>query len=140
MSNQTNYVDTFGVPILTGLISGLTVMAGYENSSSARYNLGPIDLSAAVGVGLVTGGGSMLGNVATDYILPKVTPNTMTSRAVQKLTKPVVSGVSTLGATRMTNLQDNGMLKAFAIGAGSNILAEYGYNTGKQILYNGASG
>ncbi len=119
--------ETVAVPALTGAIAVAEGMFLYPNDAYALPGIGVV--SAPVGLGVSAAVGAAVGQVGGNYILP-IIPGAIGKYAniEKRVANPIVCGAATYGIAKLAG-NDNASGNVFAVGATSNVLASYAYDT-----------
>ncbi len=122
----------FTKPIVTGLIAmgaEMILFGGGFKTDINFLNLG-LRVSSAVGVGIASATGSFIGETGKQWVLPYIPGNKGYVGMEGMLVEPILSGIAT-SVLLYPNLDGSkeAFAKSFAIGAGSNIGADYSYRT-----------
>lgn len=130
MTTSSKLMETVAVSALTGGIAyGACKAMG--NSGSVTYLGQNMDVCSGVGIGAAVG--SAVGEVASNFILPMIPGNSALAGYEGSIVKPLLAGTGTVAALKLASgneypLQQMGMGYQFGIGAGSNLVAQYGYD------------
>lgn len=97
-----------------------------------------MELSQAVGVGVVVGGASAVGSVAGRYILPMIQPEAM-AETESKLLNPALTGAATYAVAMMFGSVPAPM-PLIALGAASEVAGAYAWATLSPMLLGAGKG
>jgi len=126
-------LETLSTPAVVAILGATGAYLIFGESGKVQF---PIvgDMNALLGVGIVTGGSALIGEVSKNYILPYLPNNSQYSDLESKAISPVVSGVLT-AAFLYPILDSNNLWKAVALGAGSEIVGSYVTSTVSPVLF-----
>ena len=98
-----------------------------------------MEMSQAMGVGVVVGGASAVGSIAGKYILPMIQPDSDSLVATEsKLLNPALTGAATYGVAMMFGSVPAPM-PLIALGAASEVAGSYAWGTVAPMILGGKS-
>ncbi len=123
-------LDLLLQPSIVGALGALGAVYLFNQNSSTNTTFPIIgSINTVLGVGLITGGASLISNISKDFILTKLPNNSQYSSLETKLITPVVSGLLTTGAFYSSLPDNKALLNAFLLGSLSNMGGSYLYDT-----------
>lgn len=127
MSTESKLIDTFAVPVGAGLIAGVSFPLIYNVPYSSKFTTGMLKgYNVSVATGLTVTGGSLVGHVAKDWILPYIPNNSFFAEAEGMMLTPVLTGTaSALILNSATDGSASSIAKNFLLGAVSEIGSDY---------------
>lgn len=134
MNNKQKLAETFLVPALAGSIAAATSYFVFDEDGDLPI-LG-MKVPGWAGIGGVVFGSLLIGNVAGNWVLPYIPGNVKFANMEKLLVVPVATGASTAALMYFAVPTARGQLlmKSFAIGAISEIGAQYGVDIVKSYI------
>ena len=127
------FLDLFLKPALVGTISavGAAYIFGESSQTFTFPIVGPVN--SLLGIGVITGGASLVSSFSKDFILPYIPNNNYVDLEV-KLITPVVNGALTTLALYSSLQSNQVILNSFLLGSVSEIAGDYTYEAVKPYI------
>lgn len=131
---QQKLVDTLLVPSIAGATAAGVAYFGL--GEKGNFPIFGSQVNGALGIFAVVTGSSVIAESAKNYILPYISDNMQYAQLEAGLVSPALVGLSTYGLCKLAAMQpvdgffqaEPSFFRAFALGAGSEMFANYAYN------------
>jgi hypothetical protein len=131
-SLQNKLTENLLQPVIVGAVAGLGYR--YFFGSIGNVNLLGVSVNDGLAVGVSVGAASAFSETIKFWVLPYIPANKSLAGIETMLLSPMITGVtSTAAINLLTNVESKSYFQSFLLGAGSHLVGEYAYRTGKQM-------
>lgn len=114
--------------VKAGLTGGIAAVSAAVLFQSDSINLMGVTVPAAAVIGLGAAGGSVVADLAHQYVLPHIPGNEKLADKEAALLSVVASGLGSYAATRLIGNSGFAIIPTVGVGAGSFLAGDYVYH------------